>query len=169
MPAGYIDDKDDNQWLLKVGDEYESLEEIQNMVLCKVKGIGNIRLKDVSDVTIVNDAADTYAKYNGDDTVLLAIFKASTANTSEVSANCRDAIKYLEEKYPGVNIVPFTDQSTYISMFLESVLYSMLIGRFACNYRTGIVLKERASYYYSSIQYTFQCIVCDYNYVFYRN
>ena len=128
MPAGYIDDKDDNQWLLKVGDEYESLEEIQNMVLCKVKGIGNIRLKDVSDVTIVNDAADTYAKYNGDDTVLLAIFKASTANTSEVSANCRDAIKYLEEKYPGVNIVPFTDQSTYISMFLESVLYSMLIG-----------------------------------------
>lgn len=37
MPAGYIDDKDDNQWLLKVGDEYESLEEIQNMVYVRLR------------------------------------------------------------------------------------------------------------------------------------
>lgn len=128
MPAGYIDDKEDNQWLLKVGNAYESLDDIKNMVLCKVQGIGSIRLKDVSDVTIVNNADSVYAKYNKDDTVLLAIFKASTANTSEVSDNCRDAIDYLEEKYPGVSIVPFSDQSTYISMFLDSVLYSMLIG-----------------------------------------
>lgn len=128
MPAGYIDDKNDNQWLLKVGDEYESAEDIASMVLTKNDAVGKIKLSDVADITIVDNSADSYAKYNGKDAILLAIYKASTANTSEVSENCTEAIDYLENKYPGLRIVPFSDQATYISMFLESVLYSMLIG-----------------------------------------
>ena len=128
MPAGYIDDENDNQWLLKVGDEYESAEDIASMVLTKNDAVGKIKLSDVADITIVDNSADSYAKYNGKDAILLAIYKASTANTSEVSENCTEAIDYLENKYPGLRIVPFSDQATYISMFLESVLYSMLIG-----------------------------------------
>ena len=128
MPAGYIDDENDNQWLLKVGDEYESAEDIASMVLTKNDAVGKIKLSDVADITIVDNSADSYAKYNGKDAILLAIYKASTAKTSEVSENCTEAIDYLENKYPGLRIVPFSDQATYISMFLESVLYSMLIG-----------------------------------------
>ncbi len=128
MPAGYIDDKDDNQWLLKVGDEYKTPEDIAGMVLVKNDAVGKIKLSDVADITVVDDRDNSYAKYNGNDAILLAIYKASTANTSEVSDNCGDAISYLENKYPGLKIVPFSDQATYISMFLDSVLYSMLIG-----------------------------------------
>lgn len=128
MPAGYIDDKNDNQWLLKVGDEYESPEEIKSMVLVKNDAIGRIKLSDVADVTIVDDSENSYAKYNGNDAILLAIYKASTANTSEVSDNCKEAVAYLENKYPGLKIVSFSDQAKYISIFLESVLYSMLAG-----------------------------------------
>lgn len=128
MPAGYIDDKDDNQWLLKVGDEYDSPEDISSMVLLKNDAVGKIKLSDVADITIVDDSDNSYAKYNGKDAILLAVYKASTANTSEVSDNCKEAADYLENKYPGLKIVPFSDQAEYISMFLESVLYSMLIG-----------------------------------------
>jgi len=128
MPAGYIDDKEDNQWLLKVGEEYDSKEAVEDMVLCKVPGIGKVKVSDVADITIIDDSKDSYARYNGDAAIILAIYKASTANTSDVSKNCKEAIEELETKYQGLKIVPFNDQSDYISMFLESVLYSMLIG-----------------------------------------
>ncbi len=128
MPAGYIDDKDDNQWLLKVGEEYDSKEAVENMVLCKVPGVGKVKVSDVADITIIDDSKDSYARYNGEAAIILAIYKASTANTSDVSKNCKEAINELEEKYPGLKIVPFNDQADYISMFLESILYSMLVG-----------------------------------------
>ena len=36
MPAGYIDDKSDNQWLVDVGDNYENKKQLKSMVLTKV-------------------------------------------------------------------------------------------------------------------------------------
>ncbi|MBE5936827.1 MAG: hypothetical protein E7265_02220 [Lachnospiraceae bacterium] len=128
MPAGYINDKDDNQWLIKVGEEYDSYEDIQNMVLCKTPGVGVIKLKDVADVTLIDNSAEAYSKYNGNDAIFLAIYKASTANTSDVSDECYDAMDYLEKKYQGMKMVSFSDQSQYIAMFLESVLSSIAIG-----------------------------------------
>ncbi len=128
MPAGYIDDADDNQWLLKVGDEYESFEDISSMVLCKMPGIGVVKLKDVADITLVDNSANVFAKYMDEDTVFLAIYKSSTSNTSEVSDNCFEAMEELENKYSGFKMVTFSDQSKYISMFLESVLSSIFIG-----------------------------------------
>lgn len=128
MPAGYVDDKDDNQWLLKVGDEYASVEDINNMVLCKVPGVGTVKLSDVASVTLIDNADQAYTKYNGEDAVLLSIYKSSTANTSEVADNCKEAMKELEEEYEGLKIVTFSDQSQYISLFLSSVLSSIFIG-----------------------------------------
>lgn len=128
MPAGYIDDDGDNQWLLKVGDEYSSIEDISSMVLCKVDGVGAIKLSDVADVTLIDNADQAYTKYNGEDTIMLAIYKSSTANASEVSDRCKAAMSKLEKENDGLKIVTFSDQSEYISLFLESVLSSILIG-----------------------------------------
>lgn len=128
MPAGYVDDEDDNQWLLKVGDEYDSYEDVESMVLCKTPGVGVVTLKDVADVTLVDNSANVYSKYNGSDSIMLAIYKSSTANTSEVSDKCYEAMEELEEKYPGFKMVSFSDQAQFIAMFLDSVLSSILIG-----------------------------------------
>jgi len=61
MPAGYIDDKEDNQWLVDVGDNYTSKKQLSSMVLTKLPGIGKIRLSDVADVTIVDNAGERYS------------------------------------------------------------------------------------------------------------
>mgnify|MGYP000202341951 FL=1 len=58
MPAGYIDDKEDDQWLVKVGENYTNAKQLKKMVLTRVKGIGKIKLSDVADiVTIDNEAS----------------------------------------------------------------------------------------------------------------
>lgn len=128
MPAGYLDDENDNQWLLKVGENYESLSDLKDMVLCNIKDIGDVRLKDVADLTIIDNSGDAYAKVNGNQGVLLSIFKGSTAGTSDVSKACKEGITELEKKYPGLDITPLVDQGEYIAMIIESIVSSMLLG-----------------------------------------
>ncbi|MCI7271047.1 MAG: efflux RND transporter permease subunit, partial [Anaerobutyricum hallii] len=78
--------------------------------------------------TIIDNADQTYTKYNGDDAILLAIYKTSTANTSEVADRCKEAMEKLAEDHEGLELVTFSDQSQFISLFLESVLSSIAIG-----------------------------------------
>lgn len=69
MPAGYIYQGED-QYLLKVGDEYASDGELESSVLCNIDGIGDIRVSDVADVTWIDNSGDAYAKVNGRDGIV---------------------------------------------------------------------------------------------------
>lgn len=128
MPAGYIDDENDEQWLLKVGENYTSAEELEKMVLCNITDIGDIHLEDVADLVTLDNAGSSYARVNGNDGVMLSIYKGSTAGTSDVSRACTKAMKELQEEYPGLDITPLVDQGDYISMIIQSIVSSMLIG-----------------------------------------
>ncbi len=142
MPAGYVDDADDNQWLLKVGEEYDSLEELENMVLCSLDSVGDVTLGDVADLTVIDNAADSYTRVNGEAGVVLSIFKGSTAGTSDVSAACNDAIAELEEKYDGLQIQPLMDQGEYISLIISNILESMILGALLAIVILALFLKD---------------------------
>ena len=130
MPAGYIKagDGSDDQWLLRVGEDFESVDELEGILLCSIDGIGDVRLGDVATLTVIDNAGDAYAKVNGNDAVVLSIFKGSTAGTSEVSKTCNKAIAQLEEKYPGLHITPLMDQGDYIKLIVNSVLSNLIWG-----------------------------------------
>ena len=128
MPAGYVDDKSDHQWLLKVGSAFDSTKDLEKMLLCHVDGIGDVRLGDVAKVTVVDNAGETYAKVNGQDAIVLSIFKASTAGTSDVSKTCNKAIADLEKEYDGLDFTMLSDQGDYIKQFIDNIFSSMLWG-----------------------------------------
>ena len=128
MPAGYLDDAEDNSWLLKVGSNYESVDELSNIVLTNIEDIGDVRLCDVADITVIDNADDSYAKLNGQSAVVLSVFKSSTAGTNEVSKNIAAAISELEEQYPGLSVLTLMDQGDYITMIINGVLQSMIVG-----------------------------------------
>lgn len=128
MPAGYLDDAEDNSWLLKVGSNYESVDELSNIVLTNIEDIGDIRLCDVADITVIDNADDSYARLNGQSAVVLSVFKSSTAGTNEVSKNIAAAISELEEQYPGLSVLTLMDQGDYITMIINGVLQSMIVG-----------------------------------------
>lgn len=66
MPAGYITEGEE-QYLVKVGEEYASLEELENTLLMHmdVDGVGDVRLSDVADIALTDNAGESYAKVNG--------------------------------------------------------------------------------------------------------
>lgn len=142
MPAGYIDDKDDNSWLLKVGEEYGSQEDISEALLCHVDGLGDVRLSDVADITVIDNAGESYAKLNGSSAVVLSIFKSSTAGTNEVSRSCREALEDLQQSYTDLQSVVLMDQGDYITLIVDSVVNSMLIGALLAIVVLALFLKD---------------------------
>ncbi|MCQ2508497.1 MAG: efflux RND transporter permease subunit [Dorea sp.] len=141
MPAGYITNGDD-EYILKVGEEFETLEELMKLVLCKIDGVGNVRLQDVANITIIDDADQSYAKVNGNDAILLNIAKTSTAGTSVVSNAINKAIQELEEENEALHITTFMDQGHYIKIIVKSVLSNLIFGAILAILVLAIFLKD---------------------------
>lgn len=128
MPAGYVKDKSGHQWLVEINESLKSPKQLKSLVLTKIKGVGKIRLKDVANIVTVDNLGEAYSKVNGKDNVMLSIFKASTANTSEVSKTMEKAFSDLEKKYDGLEFTKMVDQGDYIALIINSVLSSILLG-----------------------------------------
>ena len=128
MPAGYIDDRDSNAWLLRVGDEYGNADEIAQILLIDSHELGTVRLSDVADITVIDNADESYASLNGSDGVILCIYKSPTAGTNGVSRTCRAAFAELEERYENTHLVPMMDQGVYITLIIKDILSSILLG-----------------------------------------
>ena len=142
MPAGYIDDVNDNSWLLKVGEEFETLEELSDTLLVNMDGIGTIRLSDVATVTIIDNAGESYARLNGEQAVILSIFKNSVSGTSETAKNCLNAFEELEEEYPGTHLVTLMNQGSYIGIVIDSILASLITGALLAIIILALFLKD---------------------------
>lgn len=128
MPAGYVEAADGTQWLLRIGEKIESVEELENLLLAKIDGAGKIRLKDVANVTVVDNAGFAYMKQNGQDAILLSLFKSSTASTSEVSKAVNACIDELGQTYPSMHLNALSDQGSVIFMYIRTILTSLLLG-----------------------------------------
>ena len=129
MPAGYIQSAD-GRLALKVGDKFADLQELENWVLFdySVGDVGQIRLSDIADIRLADNAEELYAKINGNDGVLLTVQKSSVASTSGACRNLYDTMERLEEKYEGLHLTALSDQGQYIDLVIRSVLQNLLLG-----------------------------------------
>ena len=129
MPAGYIS-QDGNDYIVKVGDKVKDIKELENLVLFNidVAGIGDIKLKDVAKVEMIDNSDDIYAKINGNDGIILTFQKQSTASTSEVSDKINETIENLTEENKDMHITALQDQGIYIDMVVNSVLSNLVLG-----------------------------------------
>ncbi len=142
MPAGYIDDADDNSWLLKVGNAYESTDALSDALLLTMDGVGDITIADVADVIVFDNADQSYARLNGEYAVILAIYKSSTAGTNDVSSGVIEAYDSLVGKYQGLTFVTLMNQGDYIDLIVDGVVSSMAIGAFLAVLILAIFLKD---------------------------
>ena len=128
MPAGYVSDASGKSWLLKVGEEYDSVEDISGTLLLHVDGFGDVRLSDVADIEVIDNAEASFTRLNGQRSAVLKIFKSTTSSASDVSGNCLKAFEDLESRYDGVHVVVLSNQGNYINIIVKSILSSMIIG-----------------------------------------
>ena len=142
MPVGYIDDRDDNSWLLKLGNEFDSIEEMELTPLVVIDGVGPVLLGDVANITLIDNSDVTFTKLGLNDGVILSVFKSSEAGANDVANTCIDEIHRLEDKYPGLDITVIMDQGAYIEMIISVVVTNMLIGAGLAILILAIFLKD---------------------------
>lgn len=141
MPAGTLY-QDDDAYLLKIGKGFSDINELSGTVLMSMEGVGDIRLSDVAQVTLIDNAGESYAKVNGRPAVAVSIQKGSTASTSAVSKQLNTVIGSLEEKYPGLHITPLMDQGDYIKMTVNTVLSNLGWGAVLAILVLALFLKD---------------------------
>ena len=144
MPAGYIEggEGDDNEYILKVGDAFSSVDELGDMILCNIDGIGDVRLRDVANVEMVDNADDAYAKVGKNQAVLLAIYKSSTSSTSSVSKASNAAMEAMMEENPSLHLIPIMDQGDYIELIVKNVLSNLIEGAIFAVVVLALFLKD---------------------------
>lgn len=130
MPAGYITDTDETEYMVRVGDKIADLDELKNLVLFDlgVDGLEPIRLSDVADVFVTDNSDEVYARINGNDGIILSFSKQSNYATATVSDNLQERFEELSEKYEGLHFTTMMDQGEYISIIVGSVLQNLLMG-----------------------------------------
>ena len=142
MPAGYIDDKDDNSWLLKVGEEYDSIEDLEGALLLHIEGVTDVYLSDVADVAVVDNAAASFTRLNGEQAVVMNIYKSTSASANAVSDACLGAFDSLEGRYEGLNFSVLSNQGNYITILISSILSSMAQGAVLAILILALFLKD---------------------------
>ncbi len=129
MPAGYITE-DDVQYLIRVGDEVETLEELEELALMNidVDGIGIVTLSDVADIVITDTSSEIYTKVDSDDAIILSFTKQSTAATADVSSAISEEFESMEDEFFGLSFLSLYDQGDYISLIVSNVMSSLMFG-----------------------------------------
>ena len=142
MPAGYVDDADDNSWLLKVGEEYSSVSDLEGALLLHIEGVTDVYLSDVADVAVVDNAGDSFTRLNGEQAVVLNIYKSTSASANAVSDACLAAFDALEQRYEGLNFSVLSNQGNYITVLISSILSSMAQGAILAILILALFLKD---------------------------
>ena len=129
MPAGYVGEGDAS-YMVRVGDEFSSLNELKNMRLFSLgmETVDVVSLSDVASVEITDNAEDVFTKVNGEDGMLLSFQKQSNQSTADVAGNITAELEALSSQYKGLSFVELMNQGDYIDIVIDSVLDNLLWG-----------------------------------------
>ena len=129
MPAGYVT-QDGVSYMVSVGEEITDLEVLKNLLLLDpgMEGVDPVRLEDVATVTLTDNRDESYARLDGQQSIVLSFEKQSTYSTAGATKNINARFRQLEEQYPGLHFVALMDQGDYIYMIVENILRSLLLG-----------------------------------------
>lgn len=130
MPAGYVYDASENQYMVRVGDKFASLDELKNVKLFSLglEGVDDVRLCDVARVEITDNSAETFTKVDGEDGILLSIEKQSTFSTTDVAKRVAEKNAELMNSESGLSIIDLFNQGDYIDIIVDSVLSNLVSG-----------------------------------------
>lgn len=129
MPAGYVS-IDNVDYTVKVGDLFQNVDELENLLIAdmNIDGVDPIYLKDVADVSLIDNSGESYAKVNGNNAIIFSIQKDSESSTNEVSSAINAKILELQGNNENLSITPIMDQGIYIDLVVGSVMDNLLYG-----------------------------------------
>jgi HAE1 family hydrophobic/amphiphilic exporter-1 len=119
------------RYALRTLGEFQTVEEIGNVPLGRAQGSearGLVLLRDVAAVEDGFKERESLARYNGQESVGLLLFKESGANTVRVTEDVNRVLDQLRRQYEDVHLDLATAQATFISDAISNVVQSLIYG-----------------------------------------
>ena len=129
LPAGYVLE-DDMNYLVRVGDELQDLEELRQLTILPsvMEGVPSFSLEDVAEITLIDGTEDSYAKVNGEDAIILDIQKQTGYSTAAVADSLRAQMEDIMDQDEEISIVPLMDQGEIVNQVISSISMNLVIG-----------------------------------------
>jgi HAE1 family hydrophobic/amphiphilic exporter-1 len=128
IPLGEIDEGD-RTYLVRSQGQFESLEEIRELVVMTQGGVP-VYMRDIADVRDATEDFRSFTRINGRPGVRLRITKQSGTNTVQIAEGVRDEIARINQQMAGVQLSVMDDSSIFISRAIHSVKEHALVGGF---------------------------------------
>ena len=152
FPIGYANIVDptinDGTYLVRVGNEFTSTEDIENLVVFTFAGIPNmefdpetdpveamwvinpltVTMDEITDVEFIDANAREYSKVNGEDAISISIQKSSEFATTDVTEEVNKVLEELGANSDDVNFTVLLDQGIYINQSTGTVANNLLYG-----------------------------------------
>ncbi len=150
FPTGSLRNSE-TQTAVRLSGKFTSVDEISNLVLMTTPTGTQVRLQDIAEITDAIKDPASLARVNGEDAILINIYKQSDANAVDVSDNIRKTIKSLENEYSenGLAMEIAQDSTDFTRESISSVLTDLLLAvllvslvmlLFLHNFRNAIVV-----------------------------
>ena len=129
FPTGSLEDGVTHTAVRLTG-KLQSVEEIRSLVLTTLPNGTQIRLSDIADVVETSADVNTLARVDGEEAVLINVFKQENANAIDLSDAVAEAVVQLENRYSdeGLQIRTVSDTSDFTRESIKSVLMDLLIA-----------------------------------------
>ena len=125
-PLGEVN-QGDRTYLLRSQSQFQSLDEIRNLVLMTRGGVP-IYVRDVAEVKDTTEDVRSLLRINGRPGVRLSVQKQSGTNTVQVADGVRAEIERINLEMPNIKLNVLDDSSVYINRSIHSVQEHALLG-----------------------------------------
>ena len=129
FPTGNIKDSD-GQFVVRLAGKFQSIAQIQSIIIGRSKQGGNIRLMDIAEINDGRKEYTTISRLNSVTTIAMLVQKQSDANSVEVSQRVRKQMEELEKTY-AKDKLSFTiaqDGSLFTIEAADAVKYDLMIA-----------------------------------------
>ncbi|MDX1632208.1 MAG: efflux RND transporter permease subunit, partial [Thermoanaerobaculia bacterium] len=120
--------EEEARYLVRAENEFENLDDIRATIL-RTEGGRKITLGDVATVERGHKQREVVTRFDGEESVELAVYKEGDANTVQVAEAVRSRLQRTRQELPeGVELSTGGDQSRFIQASIREVLSNALLG-----------------------------------------
>jgi hydrophobic/amphiphilic exporter-1 (mainly G- bacteria), HAE1 family len=128
MPGGRMV-SEPRDYLVRTYGQFQSLKDIENIIVTKGDSGGEVLLKDIAVVKDHHELQRTRTRYNGKEGVRISIFQQADANAVDVSDQVAKRIDLLHGELPPTTKIDIIyDQAEYIRLATNGVRDAMILA-----------------------------------------
>jgi HAE1 family hydrophobic/amphiphilic exporter-1 len=116
------------RYSLRTLGEFQSVDELEDVVVARPAGGGVVRLRDVARIFEGEAERETVARFNGEPAIGLLVYKEAGSNTVRVADQVDEVLAQLQEEFPEVGIEVASSQATFIADAISNVVQALFFG-----------------------------------------